>query len=176
MASPHPPGPSDLPAVARLAAAPLDGGDDHVMAVVARAWDTVDPVPPDLVERAVFAVALDEVMAEVARIQRLPSGDLAGVRSTQVATSMTFTVQGSTMMVTIGDDEGGTHRLDGWVTSEDTSGGDFTVVLHLPDATRSVDATGGRFAFDRVPGVMVQFVVEDRATGAAVMMTQAVQL
>ena len=176
MASPHAPRPSDPRAVMRFAAAPLDAADDHVMAVVARTWDTIDPVPTDLVARAVFAVALDEVMAEVARIQRLPNGDLAGVRGTQVASSMTFTVQGLTMMVTIGDDADGTHRLDGWVTSEDPNGGDFTVVLHLPDATRSADAAGGRFTFDRIPGVMVQFVVEDRATGAAVMMTQAVQL
>lgn len=176
MASLDAPRSPDPRAVARLAAGSLDDGDDRILEGLARTWHRIDPVPDDLVARAVFAVALDEVMAEVASIQRLPTGDLTGVRGTQVATSMTFTVEGLTMMVVIGEDGSDTRRLDGWLTTDARGGDDLTVVLHLPESTRSAHAEGGRFSFSRVPRGMVQFVVEDRATGSSLMLTQAVQL
>lgn len=159
------------PEVERLAAGLLDPRDTTILGTAARLWDALDPVPEGLVERAVFAVALDEVMAEVASIQRLPQREPTGVRGMDTATSMTFTVQSLTVMVTVSEDGAGRRRLDGWITP----GSDHPVQLRLPGRTLHETAVGGRFSFAGVPTGMVQLAVGDTDTATS-MVTPVFQL
>src|SRR5919112_6439227 len=79
------------PAVVAAAEEPLDALDEAVLREVAALLEDVDPVPDDLVHRVQFALALDEVYAEVARVTRLPQDALA-VRSDPDTATRTETV------------------------------------------------------------------------------------
>lgn len=161
----------------RTSDGPIDVGDLAVLDQLATVWSRVDPVPDGLVAVVTFAVALDEVLAEVARIQRQGShGHLAGVRSgpdtaAAVAPGMSFSTSDLTMTVMTSEVVGGRLRIDGWVSPDD--GG--AVGLRLADETRRQVPQQGRFWFDDVPRGHVQFFVEG-TDQAARMVTPAVQL
>jgi hypothetical protein len=75
--------------------------DDELMTQVARLVDELDPMPPGLVERAQFAVAIDDIddlEVEVARWA--DTRTLAGVRGGLPGT-ITFFVGDLTVMVNV---------------------------------------------------------------------------
>ncbi len=112
-------------------------------------YATVDPVPDDLVERVRFAVALDEVFDEVARMTRV-SVDALAVRSEQSAgtrtETLTFSADRLTAMVTVSRLGPGRLRLDGWLAPPEV----HRVRLRIQDGDeREVLADEqGRFSFD----------------------------
>src|SRR3954467_15273731 len=103
---------------AELADQPLDRDDAAALARVRELYDAADPVPADLVDRVRFALALDEVFDEVARMSRVPL-EAAGVRGEQVAgtrtETLTFSADRLTAMVTVSRVGPGQLRLDGWL-------------------------------------------------------------
>lgn len=157
---------------------PLDQHDQDVLARVARLVDELDPMPHDLVERATFAVALDELEAEVASlVQQTEAGTpgLAGVRgaATETARTMTFTAESATITITVVAQRHGQWRLDGWLSAAEP----MQVRLHLPGETRQreVEPTG-RFAFTDVPSGLVQLAVGAAGGDHALVVTPAFQL
>ncbi len=169
---PHEPSPERDPAV--LARGRLDAVDAHVLDTLRRAAEALDPVPPGLVDRVTFAVALDEVYAEVAEIQREDILAGSGVRSgddgTDTAT-MTFSSERTSMTITVSPSGHRLVRIDGWLTGADGA----TIALRIPGETRREAAQSGRFWFDDVPRGQVQLMVEE-ADGRATMITPAVEL
>lgn len=146
---------------ATLATGTIDATDQAVLATLRAALEHLDPVPDGLLERVTFAVALDEVWAEVAEITRMPA-TTAGVRGARAnRQSMTFSARGMTVLVVVAPDGAGTVRLDGWVTPDTRS----RVVVRMPDGQRETTVVQGRFAFDDVPGGMVQLVVHGPGGG-----------
>lgn len=106
--------------LARRAEEPLDGSDDALLRELAGVMGATDPVPPGLVERVQFALALEELHAEVAEIVRTPVDPVA-VRTSQTVEAsvetITFTAEDLRVMVAVGRDEaGGAVRIDGWVS------------------------------------------------------------
>lgn len=96
---------------------PFDATDAALLGKVARLYEDLDPVPPGLLERLSFGLALEEVYAEVAEMSRVPL-DLAGVRGEVAATrteSITFTTQTLTAMITVTHVGRDRVRLDGWL-------------------------------------------------------------
>lgn len=155
---------------------PIDDHDRAHLAHLATAWTRIDPVPPGLVGAVTFAVALDEVWAEVAHIQRQGSrGPLAGVRggseATAVAPGMSFSSSDLSMTIMTSPGGSGRLRIDGWVTPD----GGGAVGLRLADETRRQVPEQGRFWFDDVPNGLVQFFVE-ATDGEVRMITPAVDL
>ncbi len=165
------------PAIAASAAEPMDDHDLVALAALARAVTAADPPPPGLVDRAQFAVALEEVEVEVASIQRNAAGadQLAGVRSVEdQALTMTFTAASLSLTLAVTETARARHRLDGWVTTD----GDVVVTLRLggdADQRRS-DVVDGRFAFDDVPSGMVQVVVATGDEAAPTVVTPVFEL
>lgn len=104
--------------IADLAAGHLDDADAATLDEVRALFEAGDPVPPDLVERVHFALALDEVFDEVARMTRVPQDALA-VRSEHSAgtrtETLTFSADRLTAMVTVSRIGHGLLRLDGWL-------------------------------------------------------------
>jgi hypothetical protein len=146
-------GPQDLD---RLAEGPIDDDDVRVLQQVARLFDTLDPVPPGLVDRVNFGITLDALHAEIAELQR--SGDLAGVRSTgaDAAQTVTFSSPSLTVMVTITPSSADRARIDGWIAP----GGGVSVELRSAAGVTSVTADAdGRFVFDDVERGLVRFLV-----------------
>ena len=144
--------------VEALATAPMDGDDEALLRELDDLLRQVDPVPADLVERVQFALALDELHAEVAEMTRLPLDALA-VRADPTVeaatTSLTFKTDAFTAMVTVtrtGDD---VHRLDGWVAPPVP----LRVVARMHEGVVEVESDeSGRFVLDGLPGGFAQLV------------------
>ncbi len=155
---------------------PIDDRDLAALDHLATAWRRIDPVPDTLVGTVTFAVALDEVWAEVAHIQRQGShGPLAGVRggpdASAIAPGMSFSSSDLTVTIMTSPSSSGRLRIDGWVAPDD--GG--AVGLRVADETRRTVPEQGRFWFDDVPSGLVQFFVET-TDGDVRMITPAVEL
>ncbi len=162
----------DARQVADLAAHRPDTGDARALSALARAWAEVDPVPPDLVQRVVFAAAFDELMAEVASIQRLAAPVGAEVRGADTATSISFQVAAMTVMVAITHLGCGRRRVDGWISPS----GSHVVQLRQEDEITHSHAGHGRFVFPSVTDGMVQLAVSDATTNQVAMVTPVFQL
>ncbi|TDE99092.1 carboxypeptidase regulatory-like domain-containing protein [Occultella glacieicola] len=140
------------------AAEPLDDRDAAMLAGLRRFYEEQDPVPDGLVDRLKFAVALSELMTEVAELTRVPTV-AAGVRSEVAVTrthTLTFSAESLTAMVTVGH-SGTSARLDGWIAPPR----ELAVRLRMDGrelSTRSEPT--GRFVFDNVPEGFVQLVFE----------------
>lgn len=152
---------------------PIDDADLASLELLASAWRRRDPLPDRLVSRITFAVALDEVYAEVASIQRQGAGEaMAGVRGVDVGPSspgMSFSTSEVTMTI-MTSPSGGGIRIDGWLTPDAA-----IVGLRLPGETRRHAPRHGRFWFDGVPRGHVQLFVE-HDDGTRAMITPAVEL
>jgi hypothetical protein len=117
-------------------------------------WADRDPAPADLAERIVFALSLEDLEVEVARLEQdLLTG--AGARGEERMRTVTFASSTLSAMVTIGGGQDGV-RLDGWLD------GRATVLVELRGATgdgrRTAPDAHGRFAFDAVPPGLVQLI------------------
>jgi hypothetical protein len=139
-------------------AALLDASDQALLADVATMLDAVDPVPTDLVERVRFALALDEVYDEVARISRVRDDALAVRTELADATrteTLTFSAERLTAMVTLSAAGPGRVRVDGWVSPA----GVRRVGLRMQGHDEEVLTDGsGRFVSDHVREGFLQLV------------------
>lgn len=151
------------PEVERLAAQPLDDDDVALLAQLRTVLEEADPAPTDLVERVRFALALEEVFSEVARITRVGTDALA-VRSeptAQVRTeTLTFSAERLTAMVTVTGTVSGA-RMDGWVAPD----APVRVLLRRQDGGETETETEtGRFVFEGVEEGFVQLVFQPVGT------------
>ena len=139
----------DDPTLDELAGQPLDEVDAATLDRVRSLYDSVDPVPPDLVSRVGLSLALGEMFDEVARMTRVPLDALATRGDPAAGTrteTLTFSADRLTAMVTVNRLTTGRLRLDGWLAPSEPcvvrlrmhGGGDREV---LADAQ-------GRFSFD----------------------------
>ena len=132
-----------------LALQPLDDLDHARLDQVRRAYETGDPVPPDLVDRVHFALARDEMFDEVARMTRMPLEALA-TRGEQAAgtrtETLTFSADRLTAMVTVSRIGPGRLRLDGWLAPAEA----YRVRLRIQGAAQHevLADEGGRFSID----------------------------
>lgn len=142
----------------RLAAEALDDTDEHILSDLRRMWDTTDPMPADLADRARFAMTVASLEAEVARI--VQESTLEGVRSVgarstyERASTVTFTSGSLSAMIDLENADDGMVRVNGWVS-------ETAVEVELRERqgsrTSPVDATG-RFGFGAVERGLVHFV------------------
>ena len=134
---------------------PLDGTDAALLDEVARLYDDTDPVPPGLLDRLSFALALDELHAEVAELTRVPV-DLAGVRGDVAAVrtqTMTFAAEFLTAMITVTHAGPDRIRLDGWLAPAQS----LQVRLRTQKGRLETRAdAAGRFSFADLPDGFVQ--------------------
>lgn len=144
--------------VEALATAPMDSVDEALLRELDTLLRQVDPVPDDLVERVQFALALDELHAEVAEMTRMPLDALAVRTDPAVGAStasLTFTTDAFTAMVTVtrtGEDR---HRLDGWLAPPLP----VRVVVRMQEGSAEVEGDdSGRFVVEELPGGFAQLV------------------
>jgi hypothetical protein len=137
---------------------PLDQQDLAILDRLATIHTMLDPPPADLDERVTFAIALDDLDAEVARLrEQQPAG--SGARSAERTRTITFDGESRTVMITIVDRQDGMVRIDGWLAPSAPLQVDLRLPEPAPQRTVTADAAG-RFAFDRVPHGIVQFLVQ----------------
>lgn len=159
-----------------LEATPIDDADGRALATLRRIYEVADPVPPSLLERVKFAITLDDLEAEVARLQREAVTDSVAARSENVlkAQTVTFTSETLTTMVTITPYGTGGVRIDGWATP----GAGLGVELRVGETTlRTTADEDGRFVFDEVANGFAQFVLRPSGEGGDnAVVTPAIEL
>ncbi|WP_194398776.1 MULTISPECIES: hypothetical protein [Microbacterium] len=136
--------------------------DAALFARMRRMWEDVDPVPADLVDRMVAAVAVEDLSREYALLT-LVEGTLAAVRGEADTATLQFSDGTTTVLLHVTATEDGGRRVDGWVDGE-------ALAIRLLQGDREWSAEPGehgRFAFEEVtPGVArLRLVVRD-ADGA----------
>ncbi len=128
-------------------------------------WEQVDPVPADLVDRMVAAVAVEDLSREYALLT-LVSGELAAVRGeTDTADAAVHATATRACCCTSPRPRRTTRRIDGWVDAT-------ALAVRLVQGDREWSAElgeHGRFAFDGVkPGVSrIRLVVRGDGRPAA---------
>jgi hypothetical protein len=156
---------------------PLDELDGSIMAGVRGLYSRADPPPPDLDTRVLFALALDTVEDEVARLQEetLVGSGPRGTRSR----TLTFAAAGTELMIAVTDIGQDQVRVDGWVVPAEAGRVEFRLAGGPPDAaavqTAAVDA-GGRFTVSAIRRGLVQLRVRPAAPGSAGLVTTAFAL
>jgi hypothetical protein len=122
-------------------------------------WERVDPVPADLVDRMVAAVAVEDLSREYALLTLVEGSALAAVRGETDTATLQFSDGQTTVLLHVTATEGGGRRIDGWSDAE-------ALAVRVVQGEREWSADPsehGRFAFEDVPpGVSrLRIVVRD---------------
>jgi len=156
----------------------LDERDRDVLDMLREYYERLDPMPGSLVERSLFAIAVQDIDTEafqLAKQYRLESSGArggseggAGDRAAgEEARVVTFDSDSLTIMIRISQ-LGGFVRIDGWLAPPQAC------LVELRSGERTVGAEAdaeGRFVFDAIPRGLAQLVVrldgsDETLTGA----------
>jgi len=134
--------------------------DAALFQTLRRAWEEIDPMPADLVDRMVAAVAAADLSREYALLTLVESS-VAAVRGDAEMLTLQFSDGTTNVLIHVTVTESGGRRIDGWV-----DGGAVAVELiqEAPEsqspAVQSTSSTDGRFAFDDVPAGVSRLRIE----------------
>ena len=134
--------------------------DAALFARLRSVWEDVDPMPADLVDRMVAAVAVEDLSREYALLT-LVETSLAATRSDSDTMTLQFSDGTTTVLLHITQTETGKHRIDGWVDAA-------ALAVRLVQADRELPAElgeHGRFAFDGVPAAVSRLKLAVRDEG-----------
>lgn len=136
--------------------------DAALFARMRRMWEDIDPVPADLIDQMVAAVAVEDLSREYALLT-LVEGTFAAVRGETDTATLQFSDGTTSVLLHVTATENGERRVDGWVDAA-------ALAIRLIQGDREWSAEPGehgRFAFDEVtPGMArLRLVVRD-ADGA----------
>jgi len=134
--------------------------DARLFARLRSVWEKVDPVPAEMVDRMVAAVAVEDLSREYALLTLVEGAELSAVRGESDTLTLQFSDGTTSVLLHVTATENGRRRVDGWV-----DGTALAVRLAQGDHEWSADAgENGRFAFDDVtPGVSrIRLVLKDR--------------
>lgn len=121
--------------------------DAALFARLRAVWEEVDPVPTDLVDRMVAAVAVEDLSREYALLTLVEGSTLAAVRGESDTATLQFSDGDTSVLLHVTATEDGSRRVDGWVDAE-------TLAIRLVQGDRDWAAEAGdhgRFAFDSLP-------------------------
>lgn len=109
-------------------------------------WTAIDPVPADLADRVVAAVAADGLNREYALLT-LVEGELGAVRGDADALTLQFSDGSTSILLHVTATASGRRRVDGWV---DTAAAEIELIQGGSRVSTTPQDTG-RFVFDEVP-------------------------
>lgn len=110
-------------------------------------WQDVDPVPADLIDRMVAAVAVEDLSREYALLTLVENSELSAVRSATDTATLQFSDGTTSVLVHVTATEDGSRRIDGWVDAA-------ALAIRLSQGERewsTKPGEHGRFAFENVP-------------------------
>lgn len=110
-------------------------------------WEDADPVPAQLVDRMVAAVAVEDLSREYALLTLVEGSQLAAVRGDTESATLQFSDGTTSVLVHVTATEDGSRRIDGWVDAA-------VLAIRLVQGGHEETADPGehgRFAFDSVP-------------------------
>ncbi|WES62989.1 hypothetical protein P0L94_11045 [Microbacter sp. GSS18] len=120
--------------------------DAALFARMRGAWESIDPVPEDLADRMVAAVAVEDVSREYALLTLVEGAELGAVRGDADTSTLQFSDGTTSVLLHITATELGAHRIDGWVDGDVLA---IRLVQGEHDTT-AAQSEQGRFAFEDV--------------------------
>jgi hypothetical protein len=120
-------------------------------------WAAVDPVPEDLADRVLFRLHLEDIEFELMCLAEplAPSGARGGV-APETTTTLTFTAESLTVMVTVSEAGPDRRRIDGWIAP----GAALRVELRTAEGIHETHADDdGRFAFAELSAGLTQIMI-----------------
>lgn len=139
-----------------------DAPDAVLFARLRAAWGEADPVPDDLVDRMVAAVAVQDLSREYALLTLVEESAPAGVRGDTDTATLQFSDGRTSVLLHVTAAGDGTRRIDGWLDAA-------ALAIRLAQGERDWTAEAderGRFAFDSIPaGVSRLRIVVKTADG-----------
>jgi hypothetical protein len=167
----------------RAVTGPGDGWDEidgQILDRLGAVHAAVDPPPHDLADRVRFAISLERIEVEVARLgeHRLIGSGARGLERTRTST---FEAESRTIMVTVADTADGGVRVDGWLAPPAA----LRVELRLAPAGANEPASSavtladdaGRFVFGGVRHGLAQLLVHPpEPAGAPTVVTPSLTL
>ena len=145
----------------------LDERDEELLRILRECHEELDPMPDSVVQRSLFALAVEDIDAEVLRLAEQYRPEPAGVRGGEgeEARVVTFDSDSLTIMIRISQ-LGGAVRIDGWLAPPqacrvELRSGEHTIAAAVDDE--------GRFVLDAIPRGLAQLVVRlgEALTGGA---------
>jgi hypothetical protein len=132
----------------------LDERDEEVLGLLRECHEALDPMPESVVQRSLFAIALQDLDAEVFRLAEQDALAAVGVRGEE-ARVVTFDSDSLTVMIRISQ-QSSTVRIDGWLAPPESC----RVELRTGERVISTGADEeGRFVLDEIPRGLAQLVV-----------------
>jgi hypothetical protein len=141
---------------------PLDETDQAILDQVRALHSLLDPPPPDLNERVQFAIALENVDVEVARlVEDVLAG--SGARGGEGSRTITFESESRTIIITLADTPDGRVRVDGWLAPAARMRVEVRLGGATPDTPAASESVvsddSGRFAFDGIAHGLARLLV-----------------
>jgi hypothetical protein len=133
--------------------------DAALFARLRAVWEEVDPVPADLVDRMVAAVAVEDLSREYALLTLVEGAELSAVRGETDTLTLQFSDGKTSVLLHVSATDDGARRIDGWVDATA-----LAVRLAQGDREWSADpGEAGRFAFEDIPSGMsrIRLVIRD---------------
>lgn len=121
--------------------------DAALFARMREMWSVSDPVPDDLVDRMVAAVAVADLSREYALLTLVESSQLAAVRGDGETATLQFSDGTTSVLLHISAPDDLTRRIDGWV---DASALAIRVVQEVGEWAAD-PGEHGRFALEQLP-------------------------
>lgn len=138
--------------------------DAALFARLRRMWQQVDPVPADLVDRMVAAVAVADLSREYALLTLVEGSALEAVRGEADTATLQFSDGTTSVLLHVTATEGGGRRIDGWTDAE-------ALAIRIVQGEREWAAESsehGRFAFDELPAGVSRLRIAVRTTEGGV--------
>jgi hypothetical protein len=150
------------PVMTDPASEPLDETDQTILDQLRTLHSHLDPQPPDLNERVQFAIALENIDVEVARlVEDVLVG--SGARGAERLRTITFESESRTIIITVAGTPDGRVRVDGWLAPAARMRVELRLGSAMPDipaASESiVSDDSGRFAFDGIGHGLARLLV-----------------
>ena len=139
----------------------LDEDDEELLRILRECHEQLDPMPDSLVQRSLFAIAVQDIDAEVFQLAEQyllePSGARGGdgEGGGEEARVVTFDSDSLTIMIRISQLSSGV-RIDGWLAPPQSC----RVELRSGERIVAADVDAeGRFVLDAIPRGLAQLVV-----------------
>jgi hypothetical protein len=140
-------------------------GDSLLLDELAAMWEKCDPAPPELVERVLVALAMEDFDTEYELLYLVARTDeLSGVRGGSDAVTVSFSGESFSLMLRVSGIRGAFRRVDGWVTPPREMR--VTVKQQAKSWAADVDAAG-RFEIPQLPSGLSRFWLVDAPAAAA---------
>lgn len=161
------------------ASEPLDETDQAILDQLRALHSVIDPPPPDLNERVRFAIALENVDVEVARlVEDVLVG--SGARGAERTRAITFRGESRAIVVMLADRPDGGVRVDGWLDPAARLQVELRLAGGAPEGSETsqvvVSDDNGRFVFDRIAHGLAALLVRPIDSGGLPVVTPALVL